>query len=85
MQHYAQPLLGPGALGHPNQSIGPLPFHNKLITFLHVDHTVSVGLQPPTDQRANAPNLGGISRDLLFIIALIYNISNNILISFNTT
>ena len=79
------PCLVLGLWAIPIRAIGPLPFHNNLISSQHVDHTVSVGLQPPTDQRANAPNLGGISRDLLFIIALIYNISNNILISFNTT
>ena len=76
------PCLVLGLWAIPIRAIGPLPFHNNLISSQHVDHTVSVGLQPPTDQRANAPNLGGISRDLLFII---YNISNNILISFNTT
>ena len=79
------PCLVLGLWTIPIRAIGPLPFHNHLITSQHVDHTVSVGLQPPTDQRANAPNLGGVSRDLLYNAALLYNISNNILISFNTT
>ena len=74
------PCLVLGLWAIPIRAIGPLPFHNNLISSQHVDHTVSVGLQPPTDQRANAPNLGGISRDLLYIIALFYNISSNILI-----
>merc|ERR1711884_509345 len=80
VQHYAQPLPGPGALDHSNQSNSD-HYRSTTQTSLLLNTWIiryQWACSHPLTSGPTPRHLGGVSRDLLYIAALLYNISNTL-------